>query len=134
VVFSSPVLAALAGDHITADTRVIASATGDNAAAIVLMDPAWAEPDRVLCLRDDDGWIEAGSGSGRTGWSLTHEDDDLGVLVCWGDAEPGATAAVVTFRGRTIEVAATNGYFVWLVEGVPQSAMGDPVDFKWDRP
>jgi hypothetical protein len=100
---------ALAGDHITADTRVIASAIGDNVAAIILMDPRWADPDRVLCLRDEDGWIEAGSGSGRTSWSLTREDPDLGVLVCWGDAEPEAMAVVITFRGVAIEVPVTTG-------------------------
>ncbi len=110
---------------------MIASAIGENAAAVILMDPRWAGPVQVLCVRDDDGWRESGSGSGRTRWSLTHEDRKLGVLVCWGDAEPEATAAVVTFRDATIEVPVANGNYLWLVEDVPESAVEEAADFEW---
>ena len=131
MVFSTPERAALAGDHIGSDTRVIASAIASESAAIILMDPRWPQPDRVLCLRSGAGWVEAGSGSGGTSWSLIDDGADLGVLVSWGKAEPGASAVNVTFHGVTTEVPITNGHWVWIVEGVRENEMRDPADFDW---
>jgi hypothetical protein len=131
VAFKSPLEAALAGDHISADTRVIASAVASKTAAVILMDPRWPQPDRVLCQRSGDGWVEAGSGSGGTSWSLLDDRSGLGVLASWGKAEPGASAVTVTFHGVTAEVPVTNGHWAWIVEGVRENEIGDPADFDW---
>jgi len=131
VVSSTPEKAALAGDHIGADTRVIASAIASESAAIILMDPRWPQPDRVLCLRSGAGWVEWGSGSGGTSWSLIDDGTGLGVLVSWGPAEPGASAVNVTFHGETTQVPVTNGHWVWIVEGIREDEIDDPANFEW---
>ena len=119
--FPTAVEAALAGEGITSETVVLASAVSVDHAAILLMAPDWGMPDLVLCHREDDGWQEGGSGSGYTVWSL-YEEPDVGVLVSWGEADEGVTAFAVSFYGITTEVPVTNGYYVWMVEGVRKRA------------
>ena len=100
-------------------------------AAIILMDPRWPQPDRALCLRSGAGWVEAGSGNGGTRWSLIDDEADLGVLVSWGPAEPGASAVKVIFHGETTQVPVTNGHWVWIVEGIREDEIHDPANFEW---
>jgi hypothetical protein len=95
------------------------------------MSPGWPQPDCVHCRRFEDGWVEQGMTSGQTIWSSRDEDDTVGVLASWGRAEPGATAALVTVRGSTIEIPVDNDHYVWLVERVPVEAMDEPVEFEW---
>src|SRR3954449_9831070 len=108
---------------------VVASAVGENHAGIVLTAPGWGFPELVACYRDEGGWHEASSTSGRTFWSFS-EDPDVGVLICWGDVEDGETALRITFHGVTTEVPVTNGHYVWLVEGVGESEIDDPAEFE----
>ncbi len=131
VAFSTPQEAALAGDHISAETHVLAQAVGQDDAAIILMSPAWPQPDCVLCQRYEDGWVEGSSTSGQTIWSLRDDDNNLGLMVSWGRAQPGAAAALVTFRGSTVEIPVQNGHYVWLVERVPMEEMDEPAEFQW---
>lgn len=127
----SPQDAALAGDHTSPETRVLAQAVGDRNAVVILMSPGWPQPDCVFCRRSEDGWVELGTTSGQTVWSSSDDDENLGVHASWGRAKPGAVAAVVTFRGTTIEIPVENGHYVWLVEGLPIEAVDEPVEFRW---
>ena len=129
--FPSSEQAALAGDRAGRTTYVLASAVGTDAAVVILMDPAWAQPDRVDCERTDDGWVETTSGSGQTCWWSTSDESDVGVLASWGKAEEGATGVVVSFMGTTTRLPVTNGHWAWIVEGVPEGAVDEPADFRW---
>ncbi len=129
--FGTPQEAALAGDHISAETYVLAQAVGEDDAVVILMSPGWPQPDCVLCRRFGDGWLEQGTTSGQTVWSSREDDDSLGLLASWGRAKPGATAAVVTFRGFAIEIPVEHDHYAWLVERVPAEAMDEPVEFMW---
>ena len=130
--FRTPQEAALAGDRTSAETRALAQAVGEDDAVIILMSPGWPQPDCVLCRRVEDGWIERGTTSGQTVWSSRDDDDDsLGLLASWGRAKPGPTAAVVTFRGATVEIPVQHEHYAWLVERVPVEAVDEPVEFVW---
>ncbi len=129
--FRTPQEAALAGDRISAETYVLAQAVGKEDAVIVLMSPGWPQPDCVLCRRFEDGWLEQGSTSGQTIWSSRDDDDSVGLLASWGRAKPGATGAVVTFRGSTFEIPVEHGHYAWLAERVPVDAMDEPVEYVW---
>jgi hypothetical protein len=131
VAFPSPHEAALAGDHTSPQTRVLAQVVGENDAVVILMSPGWPQPDCVLCRRSDGGWIERGTTSGQTVWSSSDDDESLGVYACWGRAKPGAVAVLVTVRGATITIPVENDHYVWLIEGVPIDVMDEPVEFRW---
>ena len=100
-------------------------------AAVLLMSPDWPWPDVQWCYRRPDGWSAGGSGSGGILWKLTDEDRDLGVLVSWGEADEGAVELDVTFHGVTQAVAITNGFYVWMVEGVAEAEISDPAEFRF---
>ena len=130
--FGTPQEAALAGDRTSSETYVLAQTVGEGYAVIILMSPGWPQPDCVLCRRVEDGWIERGTTSGQTVWSSRDDDDDsLGLLASWGRAKPGPTAAVVTFRGATVEIPVQHEHYAWLVERVPVEAVDEPVEFVW---
>ncbi len=129
--FRTPQEAALAGDRTSVETHVLAQAVGEDDAVIILMSSGWPQPDCVICRRLEDGWVEQGTTSGQTVWSSRHDDDSLGLLASWGRAKPGATAAVVTFRGSTVEIPVEHDHYAWLVERVPIEAMDEAVDFVW---
>ena len=129
--FGTPQEAALAGNHISGETYVLAQAVGEDDAVIILMSPGWPQPDCVLCRRFEEGWVEQGTTSGQTVWSSRDDDDSLGLLASWGRAKPGATTAVVTFRGATVEIPVERDHYAWLVERVPIEAMDEPVEFVW---
>jgi hypothetical protein len=131
VAFRTPQDAALAGDRTSAETRVLAQAVGEDDAVIILMSPGWPQPDCVLCRRFEDGWVERGTTNGQTVWSSRDDDDSLGLLASWGRAKPGATGAVVTFRGSTVEIPVEHDHYAWLVERVPIEAVDEPVEFVW---
>jgi hypothetical protein len=133
VAFRTPQEAALAGDRTSAETHVLVQAVGDDDALIILMTPGWPQPDCVLCRRTEDGWVEQGSTSGQTVWSSRDDDESLGVLGSWGRAKPGAAAAIVTFRGVTVEIPVEHDHYAWLVEGVAIEAVDEPVEFSWRR-
>ena len=111
--------------------RVLAQAVGQDDALVILMSSGWTQPDRVLCRRFEDGWVERGTTAGQTVWSSYDDDEDLGLHASWGRARPKATAVLVTLRGATIEVPVQNDHYVWLVERVPVEAMDEPIDFRW---
>ena len=129
--FRTPQEAALAGDHTSAETYVVVQAVGEDDAVVILMSPGWPQPDCVLCRGFEDGWVEQGTTSGQTVWSSRDDDDSLGLLASWGRAKPGATAAIVTFRGATVEIPVEHDHYAWLVERVPIGAMDKPVEFIW---
>ena len=129
--FRTPQEAALAGDRTSAETYVLAQAVGEDDAVIIVMSPGWPEPDCVLCRRFENGWVEQGTTSGQTVWSSRDDDDRLGLLASWGRAKPGARAAIVAFRGVTVEIAVEHDHYAWLVERVPIEAMDEPVDVIW---
>jgi hypothetical protein len=92
----------------------------------------------VICRLGEGGWEEGGSGSGRTSWSYVGDSDvdddseeELGVLVCWAEAEAGAKAVRITFLGQTGKVPVTNGYWIWMVDGIREAEMYDPAEFEW---
>jgi hypothetical protein len=128
--FQTPERAALAGDKIDAETSVLAYAISTSNAALLLMSLRWHHPDLVLCYRDETGWVEGSSTSGRTIWSQTEDDREVGVLISWGRARSGESALRVTFHGETSTVPVTNGYYIWTVEGVARADIDDPAEFQ----
>jgi hypothetical protein len=131
VAFPSPEEAALAGDHTSAQTRVLIQAVGQHDAVVILMSPGWPEPDCVLCPRSSEGWIERVTTSGHTVWCSSDEDETMGFHASWGRAKAGAKAVLVTFRGTSVEIPVENDHYVWLVEHVPIEAMDEPIEFRW---
>jgi len=129
--FATPEEAALAGDRVTPDTFVVARASTEDAAVVILMAPGWAQPDRVDLQRGEDGWTEITSGSGGTIWSGSSDEPALGTLGSWGGAPPGAKSARVTFHGVTTEIPVTNGHWAWIVNDVREDEWDDPAEFAW---
>jgi hypothetical protein len=112
---------ALAGYSPAASARVVASAEVDDfALALVVTPDGGGDEYLVSCTRDAEGWHDAGGGSGMEQWGLTDEDDYLGWLGGWGREAVGVRAVRVEFAGKSTEVrVGVDGYFVWLLTGVP---------------
>lgn len=126
--FPTPEEAALAGCDPDHDARALAAAAGEGVAAVLLASVRWPAPDLALVRRaEDGGWVDAGATSGRTLWTAV-DVDDVGALVIWSEAPDGAGRVAVRFRGRTDEVPAANGYFVWLREDVDEAAVDEDVE------
>jgi hypothetical protein len=95
-----------------------------------LTSPRWHHPDLVLCRREQVGWVETSSTSGGTIWQQTEDDRQVGVLASWGVTQSGEPAFRVTFHGRATDVPVTNGYYVWMAEGVARTEVNDPAVFQ----
>lgn len=124
--FSSPEEAALS-DFGEGFTGAVAASTtvGSYAAVVVTTDAQGAFDDLSICQRDDRGWYERSSTSGRQSWSSTSADGDLGLLCFWGQGEPGAGAFLVVDGNRRFTVSPEpSGYWVWAADDMPRSAMG----------
>jgi hypothetical protein len=136
--FDTPEQAAL-GDIPSAYCRAIASAThGDHAYVLLDTGPETQPyPYGVFCYRVDGRWFE-GNGSNGSGWSVTDESTERGMLAFWDEAPGGAAAARIRFRGATYEAPVANGFFLFVlgdIECAPFSewpmVKGFLVDGQW---
>ena len=122
--YDTPQEAALANAAGSSGVHVIIAAACEHMAGVVIDAPGWPSPDFVWCSFDDGRWFEAGSGSGHTQW--TGDEDGIGVLASWGQAEPGVRGYEVTFLGIRSYAEVSNGHWIWLVEGVREGQIDAP--------
>ena len=132
MVYETPEAAALGGAAQSSDTRVVASVRSGDDAAVLLDAPGWPNPDLVVCHRDGDGWREGSSTSGRTVWLQSDGGEvDRGTMASWTEAEPGATAAVISFADRELIRPVDNGFVVWMVDGVTSEEAKASARLEW---
>jgi hypothetical protein len=70
-----------------------------------------------------EGWLEHTTSNGSTAWNITGEDAEgtgVGVLRFYGEAPPGASCALVRWRGATHEVPVQNGHFAFVCSEVTE--------------
>jgi hypothetical protein len=132
--FSSPEDAVLSSFPPGA-VRVVASRTsGDD--AYVLVDTRPDGPPYlygVEVTRDREGWIEGGSGN-SAGWRLREFGADVGTLVVWEEAPPGADRVRVEFEGDVHEEPIENGAYLsaWWRVPYPDTSWPRIVSFRID--
>jgi hypothetical protein len=117
--FSSPEDAVLSSFPPGA-VRVVASRTSGYD-AYVLVDTRPDGPPYlygVEVTRDGEGWIEGGSGN-SAGWRLREFGADVGTLVVWEEAPPGADRVRVEFEGDVHEEPIESGAYLSAGGGYP---------------
>jgi hypothetical protein len=128
--FETPEAAALADDESSGTPPVVlAVARGADVAAVLLGSPDWAFPDLQWCHRRRGGWEAGGSVSGQSAWTNTDGAGVVGAAMSWEKVGQDVLEVEVTFRGESKVVPVTNGYYVWMVEGVAQDEWRDPAEF-----
>lgn len=73
----------------------------------------------VWCVREADGWHDAGGGSAAEHWGLTDEENDLGRLAGWGRArltDVGELSIVRRCKFRTLGPDRCSSPTRWLRE------------------
>jgi hypothetical protein len=132
--FNSPEAAVLSG-FPAGTVRVVASRASEND-AYVLIDTRPDGPPYlygVEVTRDRDGWLEGGSGN-SAGWRLSDPEAELGSLVVWEEAPPGADRVRVEFEGDAREESIENGSYLsaWWRVPCPDTLWPRIVAFRID--
>jgi hypothetical protein len=85
----------------------------------------------VQCTREASGWVE-GSSSNGGGWRPSDPESELGTLVIWDDAPPGADRVRVAFGPEVHEEAVEHGVFLsaWWRVPCPEGTWPRAIQFR----